>query len=163
MIRGWHLCLPITSSPLSTWQKTSLFGRGGGARQPVRLSCLHCLWNIFRAWIPCENLSVLWQNVLSLKLDPPFSAQPCLCFSLMSFYASWLSDLTYTEADDVVALRLGLWNCCHACKRGRHLEMEQVEKETVEFIVENVYAVYHYYGESLAQAHIYIRNYKFWR
>ena len=113
--------------------------------------------SVFRACIAFEKSFVPGFHVktclfsdLSLKLDPPFSAQPCLCFSLMSFYASWLSDLTYTEADDVVALRLGLWNCCHACKRGLHLEMEQVEKETVEFIVENVHAVCHYYGESLA-------------
>ena len=64
-LRGWHLYLPITSSPLSTWQKTSLLGRGGGARQPVRLSCLHCLWNVFRAWIFFENLSLLWDDIMS--------------------------------------------------------------------------------------------------
>ena len=149
-LRGWHLYLPITSSPLSTWQKTSLFGSGGGARQPVRLSCLHCLWNVSRAWIFYENLSLLWHNIMSLKIDPPLFAQP-------------LSDLTYTGEGDVVALRLASWNCCHACKRGRRLEMEQVERETLEFIVENVHAAYQYYGESLAQAHLCIRKYNFWR
>ena len=55
-----------------------------------------------------------------------------------------MSDLTYTEAGDVVALHLASWNCCHASKRGRRLEMEQVERETLEFIVENVHAAYQY-------------------
>ena len=39
--------LKVTSSPLSTWQKTSLLGRGGGARQPVRLSCLDLFIQLF--------------------------------------------------------------------------------------------------------------------
>ena len=38
--RDLSLAVLTTSSPLSTWQETSLLGKGGGARQPVLRSCL---------------------------------------------------------------------------------------------------------------------------
>ena len=62
------------------------------------LSCLDFLWKLVS--------SLTWYHVI--KIDPLLFAQP-------------LSDLTYTEAGDVVALHLASSNCCHACKRGRRL------------------------------------------